>query len=411
MTINRHLPYLAAVLALLLPGGVSYAEGPGDLEVEEQVFLEEQHIDDIPVDERIYLEPWNSVPFDKRFFTYTDEQIEQQWDQLTRSLKIPYPSAAFLQRQFERYPWLADEIEGFEGDYADLHKRFLEVGRLFLSGDFQQARNLGMKLGVVGKGLAMLSQTIYAIYLEDRQSRKQMLLQDVLNIARDYLPRLREMEGDPEVTPYALLIKLGYTYALARIAEEAPMPVAIARNYGPRIKSNAEDILEQMPGHGLALAFRGGVDAGIMRRVGKLTGRMAYGARTTVVNHSFESAEEAVSDMAIILYEHANALIYMNRLRQLDEAIEKFQQAANIAPLFAMEALDSMYAYKRIREIQLYASEYRSFRKFDRARRRFIRVTDLNLTSVLMPALTHEQLSNPRDYSHGSQTSQVSQAQ
>lgn len=72
------------------------------------------------------------MPFDASHFTYTPAQIEEQWDDLTRALRIPYPSEAFLRRQFERYPWLAEEIDGFSGDYSALHHRYLEVGRLFL---------------------------------------------------------------------------------------------------------------------------------------------------------------------------------------------------------------------------------------------------------------------------------------
>lgn len=60
---------------------------------------------------------------------------------------------------------------------------------------------------------------------------------------------------------YAILVRLGYTYALARIAEEVPIPVAVARNYIPRIKHNADEILVLMPEHALAHALRAGVDA------------------------------------------------------------------------------------------------------------------------------------------------------
>jgi hypothetical protein len=387
------------VLLTIAPSIHAASRGASNIDDEmDEVSTEELQQQDIPIDQQIFIERWNPVPFDMKYFTYSEEQIERKWPVLTRGLKIPFPSTEYLTRQFQRYPWLEEEIEGFDGDYEALHHRYLNVGRLFLAGNFQAARNEGMKLGAAGRGLAMISQAIYAIYLADRQSVKLMLLQDVVNTAKDYIPRLAEMEKDKEVAPYAVLIRLGYTYALARIAEETAMPIAIARNYAPRIKHNADDILTLMPNHALAMAFRGGVDAGIMRRVGKFTGRMTYGARTTVVEKSFAGAEKAVPDMAIILYERANALIYVHRRRYLNDAMDLYEKASRVKPLFAMEALDSMYAHKRLNEIRLYALHYRSFRKFDKARRKFAKITDSNLTSVLLPALTKEALNEPRQY-------------
>ena len=63
-----------------------------------------------------------------------------------------------------------------------------------------------------------------------------------------------------------------------------------------------------------------------------------------------------------------------------------------------MDALDTMYAYKRLQEIKLYALNYHSFRKFEKDRRKFIRATDRNLTNVRAPVLTMEMLDNPDKY-------------
>ena len=243
---------------------------------------------------------------------------------------------------------------------------------------------------------------MYAIYLSDRQSEKYMMLQDIANRASQYFDDIEEFEieqdPDEKVRAVAATVRLGYAYAIARIAEESPVPVVVARRYIGKIKDNAEAIIEFMPEHPLGHAFRAGVDAGIMRRVGKFTGRMTYGARTTTVEDSFDRAMEMAPDIPIVAYEYANALIYMNRKRDLNEAMSYLEKATRMQPQFSMDALDTMYAFKRLQEVKLYALNYRSFRKFEKARRKFSKATDRNLTSVLTPPLSIDMLENPDKY-------------
>ena len=266
---------------------------------------------------------------------------------------------------------MKEGITDWNGDYQVLETRSLQVWRLFFSGDFQKAREEGLKLGPMGKIPASFSQLMYAIYLTDRQSIKYMMLQDVANRAEEYFDVMAEAEDDPEVAPIVASVKLGYAYAIARIAEESPVPVVVARRYIGKIKNSAEEVVEIMPEQPLAHAFRAGVDAGIMRRVGKFTGRMTYGAHTTTVEESFSDALQLAPDIPIVNYEYANALIYMNRKRDLNEAISYLEKAMKIRPEFSMDALDVMYSYKRLQEVRLYALNFRSFRKFEKLRRKF----------------------------------------
>lgn len=386
------------LLCLLSLSGHAAREDDEDDDEMDEVTAEELQIEDIPVDERIFLETWSKVPYDTSYFTYTDEQLKEKWDYLMRGMKVPYPSAAYIKKQFEKYPFLKEGIEDFNGDYAALEKRYLHAWRLFFAGDFQEAREVGLKLGPMGNVPSLFAQLMYAIYLTDRQSVKYMLLQDVSNVARQYFKDIEPMEEDPETKAFAAAVRLGYAYAIARIAEESPIPIVVARRYIGKIKGNSDLITEIMPDHPLGHAFRAGVDAGIMRRVGKFTGRMTYGARTTTVEESFSEALELAPDIPIVSYEYGNALIYMNRKRDLNKAMKHLEQATQMRPQFSMDALDTMYAYKRLQEVKLYALNYRSFRKFEKARRKFSKATDRNLTSVLTPPLTMEMLNNPEKY-------------
>jgi hypothetical protein len=324
---------LAALIILCLFSLNGYANRDDDDEDDDEmdeVTAEELAMENIPVDERIFRVRWNEVPFDKRFFTYTDEQIEEKWDYLMRGLRIPFPSAEYMRAQSTKYPFIIEGIKDFDGDFDKLEKRYLSVWRKFKT--------------------------------------------------------------------LAAAVRLGYAYAIARIAEESPIPIVVARGYIGKIKNNSDHITDLVPDHPLGHAFRAGVDAGIMRRVGKFTGRMTYNARSTVVGSSFGKARKLTPDIPIVAYEHGNALIYMNRNRNINEALALFEEASKMQPQFAMDALDTMYAHKRLQEVRLYTQNYRSFRKFEKDRRRFSRVTDRNLTNILSPVLTMDMLENPEKY-------------
>ncbi|MEE4250419.1 MAG: hypothetical protein V2I38_07500 [Alcanivoracaceae bacterium] len=392
---------LLVLIILCLFSLNGYAARDDDDEADDEmdeVTAEDLAIEDIPVDERIFLVTWRKPPFDQRFFTYTDEQIREKWDYLMRGLRIPYPSADYMRDLSAKYPFIIEDIDGFNGDFDALEKSLLSAWRKFFAGDYQESRNEGMELGAVGLIPAMFSQLMYGIYLTERQSDKYMLLQDVANRAHAYFDDIENIEDDPEVATLAAAVRLGYAYAIARIAEESPIPIVVARRYIGKIKGNSDHITDLVPDHPLGHAFRAGVDAGIMRRVGKFTGRMTYNARTTTVGSSFGKARELTPDIPIVAYEHGNALIYMNKNRNLNEAMALFEEASKMQPQFAMDALDTMYAHKRLAEIRLYALNYRSFRKFEKDRRKLIRTTDRNLSSVNSPTLTMDMLENPDKY-------------
>jgi hypothetical protein len=364
----------------------------------DEVTPEELSYEDIPVDERIFLREWPKVPFNSAFFDYTPEQIEARWDEFMVGIRAPFPSADYLEYMISNYPEIVEGVDAFNGDFEDFSQKNIHVWRLFLRGDLQQAREEGMKLGVIGLYPAMFAQILQAIYLTERQSDKYMMLQDVANKVREHFHILERAQDDPIAAEIVAFTKLGYAYALARIAEESPVPVIVFRRYIGKIKGGAEEVVDLIPDHPLGHAFRAGVDAGIMRRVGRATGRITYGARSTVVDESFGKAFEMAPDIPILNYEYANALIYMSRKRDLNQAYDYLARATRFTPAWSMDALDTMYAFKRLQEVRLFDENYRSFRSFERQRRRFSRVTDRNLTNVLTAPLTMEMMEHPEKY-------------
>ena len=98
---------LLVLITLCLFSLNGYAARDDDDEADDEmdeVTAEDLAIEDIPVDERIFLITWQKPPFDQRFFTYTDEQIKEKWDYLMRGLRIPYPSAENIRDLAQKYP-------------------------------------------------------------------------------------------------------------------------------------------------------------------------------------------------------------------------------------------------------------------------------------------------------------------
>ena len=367
--------------------GVLFEEDPEAAEaVSEEENWSQNERDKIAVDEAVLNKPWNAVPFRTDVFNYTDAQMKQRWPHLMRALLIPFPSAEYLEKRIEYFPELKEELgPDFDGDYEALSRQILQAWRYFFRGEFRKARDHGRQFGAFGKVPAYFSQIIYAVYLSDTQTEKHQLLQDTANQVADYVRVLKEMKDHPEFQEDYIMLRLGYAYALARIAEEVSPAVAVMRNYLFRISGACNDVLDINPEHPVALAFRAGIDANLIRTMGKAAGRLTFGARESRAEQYFGDSFSKVSDLAIIHYEFANALLYMNKKRELQEALLHLQTAMYIHPGFAMEALDSMYAAKRMRELQDFVSYRRSFRSYDRKRRKYIKETDENLHNITKP--------------------------
>lgn len=385
-------PYLGAASTLDSPDlarTTSSSTGTGSVLEMEQRADDDWLLRDnerIAVDPILINQPWQPVPFATSFFDLPEEQLEQAWPRLMRGLLVPYPSAEYLQLRLQHFPELLEELgPHFDGDYQRLSQEVLHTWRLFFRGDFRAAKEHGMRLGVYGKIPGYFAQIIQAIYLADSNTEKHQMLQDAADQVASYAKVLKAMEGDSRFEEDYMMLRLGYAYAIGRIAEDVPIMVALARNYLFKVLGAVNDVLDIRGDHPVGLAFRAGIDANLIRVVGKAVGRLTFGARQTRVQGYFEDSFEAVDDMAIVHYEYANALLYINKGRDEEEVMEHLTKARNMQPNFAMEALDSMYADKRSHEVHDFLRYGRSFRAYERRRKAYVSETDENLHNVLKP--------------------------
>lgn len=339
----------------------------------------------LQIDRAVIEAEWQRPPFDPMPYTYTFDEIRANWPHLMRGLKIPYPSAEYLRERYTRFPDMMRDL-GYRDDDWEMHSlNVLEVWQAFFRGNFRKARDLGIRYGGYAQVPGVFAQLMQALYVTRRESVKQMLLQDAIDRIQVYAQSAPFVPSESEFHRDYVIFRLGFSYAVGRLAEDVPVPTLLANGYGPMVINAAAEALAVDPNHALALALNAAFDANVIRRVGKAAGRLTFAAQAGHAGDWFETALVAAGDMAIVRYEYANSLLYMERTDRIDEAIAQLELAAAAEASFSMEALDALYARKRLAEVRALRDSGMRFAAFDRARRKHMSKTDGNLYCVLLP--------------------------
>lgn len=327
---------------------------------------------------------WKPTPYDPAPLTYTFEEMEKHWDKLLRGYQIQFPSAEYLHKRYSRYPQMWKELKFQDEDYAMHSRNTLEVWLLFFRGDFQAARSLGYEYGGFARVPAIFSQIVYAIYLAETLKEKHALLQDAANSVAELgtVFQPRPQDDDAYRADYAM-IRLGYTYAMCRIAEDVSIGTALLRDYVGKVFVASNDILAVYPEHPLGLALSAGIHANVIRRGGKLASNIVFGANVEDARGRFETSFAMAPDIALTRFEYANTLLYIDSDKEIDESIKQLELAASFVPRHAVEALDIAYAKKRLVEVVDFKSSGGGFFNYDRKRRKYQNKGKINLYDVM----------------------------
>jgi hypothetical protein len=234
---------------------------------------------------------------------------------------------------------------GFTGkpEEAQLYAEKLQgVWRLVFRGDFAQAKQQGLALGVGGQIPAMFAQVIYAMFLVPDQAEKHKLLEEVIAYT--------DQAGD--LVQADVAAQFGRVYAKARLGEELSVPVVLKRGYTTQIPNELKALLAKQPQLPFALALYGGYEAGVIRNVGKLVGRMTYGVSADNMEKYFSRSFKAQDDLPIGHYEYANALTYVYGDDEQAKALQHLKRAVAIKPINAMDALEVAHAQKMLAQHQ-----------------------------------------------------------
>lgn len=371
-------------LSLLLLGHVAVAATPLEsAQARARATFEQKNSAQFDIDPAILNARWQTVPFDQKPYMFTFKEIELYWDRFMRGLRIPYPSPAYLKDRYARYPRFMHTLGYQDNDWEQHSLNVLETWQAYMRGDFQHAYNLGKKYGGYALIPAIFGEILQGVYLARTNEEKQTFLQDAINNIQQLSEQMPILPSEEGVHEEYVLMRLGYAYAVARLAEDAPVAKTLTAGYAPAVINSATEALAVDSDHPLTLALNAAFDANVIRRVGKGMGRITFGAQPINAEADFNKAIGLAGDMAIIRYEYANSLLYIGKDEEAANAMKQLQAAAAMTAGYSMEALDVLYARKRLVEVRSWQDSGISFGKFDRKRRKYMERTGENLYSVV----------------------------
>ncbi len=255
---------------------------------------------------------WNKFPYPNDAYTYSAASLKKQWARLHAGDTEALPKEAAL----------------------------LAAWSAFHAGQFEQAAQAGLALGMDGYAVANKASCIYATYLEKTEAKKLKLYQEVAE-------RCEQQQAEQPKNAAGFY---WHAYALGRYAQGISITKALAQGIGGKVKNSLDTTLKLAPKHADAHIALGAYHAEIIDKVGAMIGGLTYGAKKDEGFRHFKQALELNPASAIARVEYANALVMLDGKKKLQEAVALYEEAAACEPLDAMERLDVQLAQDELEE-------------------------------------------------------------
>jgi tetratricopeptide (TPR) repeat protein len=271
--------------------------------------------------------------YEGEVFDYAGPALKKNWARLHRGDCEPFPDAAYVKKLADKHPALKPNAPA-----AEAAGTLQDAWRSYHRGDFQDAFELGQSLGLLGANVANKAANIYATYFEHGKPAKLDLFLDVVH-------RGEELQAAaPEVANGWYL----YAQALGRYGQGISVAKALAEGLGGKVKASLERTLHLEPKHADANIALGAYHAAVVNKMGGLVARLTYGATKEAAVEHFEAAMKLNPGSAVASIEYANGLAMLFGKSKLDRATQLYEEAAQSAPMDAMEWLDVELAKSEI---------------------------------------------------------------
>ncbi|MGB5290803.1 MAG: hypothetical protein WBN41_05080 [Lysobacterales bacterium] len=271
---------------------------------------------------------WNSFPHDNSDYLYEGESLLESWSDLHRGDCVEYPDDDWVEQTLEQYPEAAPE--DFDGDVSALAATIQDAWRCFHSGDFQKAVQLSEQCGHLAHSPANKAAGVYATYLEPDEAKQRAC----------YLAAIERAEAAIEVLPDDPNSHYFHAFNLGRYSQSISIVKALSQGIGGKIQSSLTSALELQADHAEAHTALGMYHAEIINKVGKMLGKMTYGASAAKALKHFDLALELTPDSPIAHIEYGNGLYLLYEDNKIDEVSDLYVKASEFEPMDAMEKLD-----------------------------------------------------------------------
>ena len=299
---------------------------------------------------------WKDYPEDLQQYDFSGDKLQQQWQELTKLTRIEYPDVDWIRSMMTDYPRLAHHMMVLgsdpeahpavfkaiqESDYSDLSNAVQEVWRLHYSGQYEKAYELGMQLGPVGEVPAIYSRLVHATLLINDHDDKMEEFEEAAALSNEGLA----------LAPEYRFAEFGLVYAKVRMLELMSTGEARSSGYIPIAQDKLDKLQEYAPDRGAYPLTRGGLEAGIVERVGSFLGSITYGATESSAIENFEKAQKLLPDMAIVYNEYSVGLLRLDEDDFRKEIRKLLNTCMNIEPVNAEDALNQMHCQRTLKSL------------------------------------------------------------
>lgn len=271
---------------------------------------------------------WNKFPQNNNDFSYKGDLLLDSWPDLHRGDCVEFPDADWVEQTLDEAPGAAPE--NFDGDFAALAKTIQDAWRCFHSGDFQGAVKCSEQCGQLAHAAANKAEGIYATYLEPDETKQQA----------HYLAAIARAESAIEDLPDDPNSHYFHAFNLGRYSQSISVVKALSQGIGGKIQTSLQNALELQPDHAEAQTAMGMYHAEIINKVGKMLGKMTYGASAAKAVQHFDRALELTPDSPIAHIEYGNGLYLLFDDDRIDDVTDLYIKASELEPMDAMEKLD-----------------------------------------------------------------------
>jgi hypothetical protein len=205
----------------------------------------------------------------------------------------------------------------------------LQAWVLFHNGEFQAAAQAGIAAGGNGITVANKATSIYANYVEAKESTRLALFMEVASRA----------EAQQALDPGNANAWYWQAYALGRYSQSLSVAKALAQGVACTVKQALKQTIRLSPRHADAHIALATFHAEVIDKVGALIAGMTYGAKKDIGLSLYQAGLNFHSGCAIAMMEYANGLLMLKGDKSMAQATALYEQAAASQPADATERL------------------------------------------------------------------------